>query len=163
MQLSRKNKPRLRNCPFIYRKTDHNNNLAYYYAGIDGDGDFCEGCLKRTLFHFGSVANVAPATKGQRDLLFKKMKEEGYQWDAEKKELKKIQSHYDITNFKPFDKVLGRISDINEWRADYFSHLHKKGNIFAGIGHSWFQCIPFEGNEHLLGTTDMPSDEFINW
>ena len=31
-----------------------------------------------------------PATKEQRDLLFSKMKEDGYEWDAEKKELKKI-------------------------------------------------------------------------
>jgi hypothetical protein len=31
-----------------------------------------------------------PATKEQRDLLFQKMKEAGYEWDAEKKELKKI-------------------------------------------------------------------------
>ena len=29
-----------------------------------------------------------PATKEQRDLLFQKMKEAGYEWDADKKELK---------------------------------------------------------------------------
>ena len=34
---------------------------------------------------------------------------------------------------------------------------------FMGIGDSYSQCIPFEGNEHLLGTTYMPSEEFINW
>ena len=34
---------------------------------------------------------IMPATKEQRDLLFQKMKEEGYEWDAEKKELKKIE------------------------------------------------------------------------
>ena len=32
-----------------------------------------------------------PATKEQRELLFSKMKEAGYKWDAEKKELKKIE------------------------------------------------------------------------
>lgn len=31
-----------------------------------------------------------PATKEQRDLLFQKMKEAGYEWDSEKKELKKF-------------------------------------------------------------------------
>ena len=36
-------------------------------------------------------ANIRPATKEQRDLLFQKMKEAGYEWDAEKKELKKIE------------------------------------------------------------------------
>ena len=34
--------------------------------------------------------NVHPATKEQRDLLFQKMREAGYEWDAEKKELTKI-------------------------------------------------------------------------
>ena len=32
--------------------------------------------------------NITPATKEQRDLLFQKMHEAGYEWDAEKKELK---------------------------------------------------------------------------
>jgi len=35
--------------------------------------------------------NYQPATKEQCDLLFQKMKEAGYEWDAEKKELKKIE------------------------------------------------------------------------
>ena len=34
--------------------------------------------------------NAHPATKEQRELLFQKMKEAGYEWDVEKKELKKI-------------------------------------------------------------------------
>ena len=37
------------------------------------------------------IDNLKPATKEQRDLLFSKMKEEGYEWDVEKKELKKIE------------------------------------------------------------------------
>jgi hypothetical protein len=32
-----------------------------------------------------------PATKEQRDILFQKMKEAGYEWDSEKRELKKIE------------------------------------------------------------------------
>lgn len=35
-------------------------------------------------------ANIHPATKEQRDLLFQKMCEEGFEWDVDKKELKKI-------------------------------------------------------------------------
>lgn len=34
---------------------------------------------------------VYPATKEQRDLLFQKMKEAGWEWDSEKKELKKVE------------------------------------------------------------------------
>lgn len=156
---------KIRSCPFIYRKTNYNNNLAYYYAGIDGNGDFCEGCLKRTLCHFGSVSDVIPATKEQRDLLFAKMKEAGYEWDAEKKELKKILKHYDIKNFHAGMPVLVRDDDDEEWNYLFFSHYRKKlsDHFFAG-GNPWFQCIPFvEDTKHLLGTTDMPSEEYINW
>ena len=36
-------------------------------------------------------SKIHPATKEQRELLFQKMKEAGYEWDSEKKELKKIE------------------------------------------------------------------------
>ena len=39
------------------------------------------------------VEGFLPATKEQRDLLFQKMKAAGYEWDAEKKELKKIEEN----------------------------------------------------------------------
>ena len=39
----------------------------------------------------GKLDDITPATKEQRDLLFQKMKEAGYEWDAEKKELRKIE------------------------------------------------------------------------
>lgn len=38
-----------------------------------------------------SVNGVTPATKEQRNLLFQKMKQAGYMWDDEKKELRKIE------------------------------------------------------------------------
>lgn len=41
--------------------------------------------------NLASREDATPATKEQRDLLFQKMKESGYEWDAEKKELKKIE------------------------------------------------------------------------
>lgn len=125
-----------RNCPFIYRKTDYNNDLAYYYAGVDGNGDFCEGCLKRTLYHFGEVENVVPATKKQRDLLFKKMKEAGYEWDADKKELRKIQPHYDIANFHAGMPVLVRDNN-KEWRYVPFSHITNGQWVFNAVGTVW--------------------------
>lgn len=45
-------------------------------------------------FHIGGwhdIENAHPATKEQRDLLFTKMKEAGYKWDFNNKELKKIE------------------------------------------------------------------------
>jgi hypothetical protein len=53
------------------------------YCFVDWEGNFWVGG------HIGS-RDIHPATKEQRVLLFQKMKEAGYEWDAEKKELKRI-------------------------------------------------------------------------
>lgn len=71
-------------------------------------------------------------------------------------------THYDIANFQPFDKVLVRDRDTYKWKADFFSHYAAEC-MFSCVGSLYKQCIPFEGNEALLGTTDMPSEEYINW
>lgn len=56
---------------------------------------------------------------------------------------------------KPFDKVLVRDGDDDEWVCDFFSHIEER-DLYYCVG-TWFkQCIPYEGNEHLLGTTNKP-------
>jgi hypothetical protein len=81
--------------PFIYDKNRYNNGLAYYYAGLDVNKELTLKSPHHMLTHFGELNSVSPATKEQRDLLFQKMKESGYEWDAEKKELNKIEQKYD--------------------------------------------------------------------
>lgn len=66
---------------------------------------------------------------------------------------------FDITTLKPFDKVLMRSSNAREWVATFYSHY--SNNKFYGCGMCCDQCIPYEGNEHLLGTTD-DCDEYFN-
>lgn len=75
--------------------------------------------------------------------------------------------HYDISNFKPFDKVLVRDTNEDVWRTSIFSH-QVKGRYscypFWCVGNSYSQCIPYnDDTEHLLGTTDMCPEEYINW
>lgn len=60
------------------------------------------------------------------------------------------------TQLNPFDKVLVRDTDHSKWECDIFSHLGDKDGIFVCISDWWHQCIPYEGNEHLLGTTNKP-------
>ena len=60
--------------------------------------------------------------------------------------------------FKPFDKVLVRDRDDRKWGCDFFCHLGDKEGIFVCISSWWRQCIPYEGNEHLLGTTKKPEE-----
>lgn len=58
------------------------------------------------------------------------------------------------TELKPFDKVLVRDRDDRKWGCDFFCHLGDKEGVFVCISSWWRQCIPYEGNEHLLGTTN---------
>ena len=73
-------------------------------------------------------------------------------------------SHYDIANFKPFQKVLVRDRNNNKWQCAWFSNYDKTLPYpFITTGSDFKQCIPFDGNEHLLGTTDMCDEMYINW
>jgi hypothetical protein len=94
-------------CPFIFKetkpsniKTDVLNPLSVLgYCGIGGAG-FTKGS------EWGDTANCTyyPANKEQQNLLFQKMKEGGYEWDAEKKELNKVEQkdviHKELTEFE---------------------------------------------------------------
>ena len=53
--------------------------------------------VQKDVDYWGNTEDnqLEPATKEQRDLLFSKMKEDGYEWDGEKKELKKIEQKSD--------------------------------------------------------------------
>lgn len=57
--------------------------------------------------------------------------------------------------FKPFDKVLVRDFDEQKWRCNLFSRITEDG-YYDCVRSWWLQCIPYEGNEHLLGTTNNP-------
>lgn len=61
------------------------------------DEELCHVCINLNYndslsieTDFVTPSDVSPAIKEQHDLLFQKIKEAGYEWDAEKKKLKKI-------------------------------------------------------------------------
>lgn len=58
--------------------------------------------------------------------------------------------------FKPFDKVLVRDYKTDKWQCNLYSHrIVDKAAHFCIDGY-WNFCIPYEGNKHLLGTTNNP-------
>lgn len=57
--------------------------------------------------------------------------------------------------FKPFEMVLVRDEDDRNWTCNFFSYINDYGEYIC-IDSYWKQCIPYEGNEHLLGTTKKP-------
>ena len=135
------------------------------YCFMDSQKWFCEFGSEAHTLDSRINGNIHPATKEQRDLLFQKMKEAGYQWDANKKELRKIQPHYNIANFKPFDKVLVRDDDDEPWRIAFYGYYNKEAHYSHFVGTCWGkQCIPYnDDTKHLLGTTDQCDEQYINW
>jgi len=79
----------------IFKALNDNNISFSSYCFMDKNGWFCEtGSESHTLekaFIKAYNGDIYPATKEQCDLLFQKMREAGYEWDTEKKELKKIE------------------------------------------------------------------------
>lgn len=76
-----------------------------------------------------------------------------------------VPNKFDITTLKPFDKVLVRDHNAQEWVASLFSNYKepKKYKYICVNGSGYAQCIPYEGNEHLLGTTDDCDNYHKTW
>lgn len=95
---------------------------------------------------------IQPISETQRMILFDALAKEGKYWDAKKKQVINVKLEIKL---QPFDKVLVRDSEDREWRISLFGY--KDNSYYYCInGYSWKQCIPYEGNEHLLGTKNNP-------
>lgn len=64
-------------------------------------------------------------------------------------------SKFGVYQFKPFDKVLVRNYNDNKWNCELFG-FKDEDDYYVCVSARWEQCIPYEGNEHLLGTTNNP-------
>lgn len=97
------------------------------------------------------------ATEEEKQQLFDALAKKGKAWDAETKTLEDLPKKCE---FKPFDKVLVRNTDTEEWFPGFFEKFDSTWNYPYHIMNcrsmtdfAFKQCIPYEGNEHLLGTT----------
>lgn len=70
--------------------------------------------------------------------------------EIEKQQVVELKSKVEI---KPFDKVLVRNDKEDQWSANIFSY-QVRDNMYCCLGENyWRYCIPYIGNESLLGTT----------
>ena len=95
--------------------------------------------------------NIHLATDSEKQQLFSALEKEGKDWDSEHKMIVDIKKEH---KFKPFEKVLVRDSYDDVWRASFFSHIKENDGRYVTTCLTWKFCIPYEGNEHLLGTTN---------
>lgn len=91
-----------------------------------------------------------PASEDMKKKLFNAINEAGYTWDGETLKKKEYQ-------FKPFEKVLVRDNETQKWRCAFYSHFEpRSAYCHVTTNCAYATCIPFEGNEHLVNTTDNP-------
>lgn len=92
------------------------------------------------------------ATNSEKQQLFDALAKKGKAWNVEKKMIVDLKQKVEL---KPFDKVLVRHQKTEEWSANIFSHTDKTDEFldYVCVNGRWEFCIPYEGNEHLLGTT----------
>lgn len=89
------------------------------------------------------------STEEEKQQLFDGLAKKNKAWDAEKKAIVDLKPKVE---FKPFDKVLVRDSKSDNWRANLFGYIGKDG-YYHCLYANWAYCIPYIGNESLLGTT----------
>lgn len=135
------------NCIFILRSEyKDGDERAFYYAFYNADDKYTLDEYGNTKVHY----SLRLATDSEKQQLFDALAKKGKAWDAEKKQIVDLKPKVD--ELKPFDKVLVRDSESDKWRANLFGYIDKDG-YYHCVYVNWAYCIPYEGNEHLLGTT----------
>lgn len=93
---------------------------------------------------------LALAKSSDRNKLFSFLSRKGYKYDKKQHKLVK-------QCFKPFDRVLVKNKNTDSWKADIYLG-YDESNLFPYIctRSEYGYCIPYKGNEYLLGTTNSP-------
>ncbi len=87
-----------------------------------------------------------------RNKLYSALVRKGYKYDKEQHLLIKQE-------FKLFDKVLVRDNNTDSWEADIYLGYNEENKYcpYKCASMNYQFCIPYEGNEYLLGTTGSPT------
>ena len=129
----------------IYLFKAEDNEKYYGHAFLDGnivivnEDSYCQK----------DFCTARPSTEEEKQQLFDALAKEGKVWDAEKKVILDLKPKVEL---KPFDKVLVRDSQSDKWRVNLFGYIDKDEYYHCAFA-NWVYCIPYAGNEHLLGTT----------
>ena len=121
---------------FIYIFSEIKNENSWTYCSVDSDCDDWRGESRHWCFDNckGSIEldsyNFYPATKEQRDILFAKMKEEGYGWDSEKKQVITL-NHFEDNDDMVEPKF--KVGDIIHCKHDNRTFVIKEVDLKKGV------------------------------
>lgn len=128
-----------------YTVTEGNHPINYHVLYNVSRGElFFNECATKFL-------DITPSTPFDIAKLTDALLKEGKRWNPETKQVEDVEKKPEHV-FKPFDKVLVKDSDTDIWICDIFSHMDDD-NAFYCVRGIWNYCIPYEGNEHLVGKT----------
>lgn len=132
---------------FRYKIRDSNTDEHGYksYINVNSDGSL----FNNMTFYLRKDFVYRPATDSEKQQLFEALAKENKVWDAEKKQIVDLKPKVEL---KPFDRVLVRNCKSENWRANLFGYIDKDG-FYCCVWANWAYCIPYIGNESLLGTT----------
>lgn len=127
----------------IYLFKAEDNEKYYGHAFLDGN----IAIVNEDSYCQKDFSTARPSTEEEKQQLFEALAKKGKAWDAENKEVADLKP-----KVKPFDRVLVRNCKSENWRANLFGYIDKDG-FYCCVWANWAYCIPYAGNEHLLGTT----------
>ena len=73
-----------------------------------------------------------------------------------------VHNKFDVTTLKPFSEVLVRQNVYGKWEIDFFGYYNRGDHHTTGAC-IFKQCIPFAGNEYLLGTANDCDEFYKTW
>lgn len=134
----------------IFEYSKKNGDLCDH-ASLDITNQFLD-ISGRCIIRKDKITELRLATEEEKKQFFSALAKKGKAWDSEHKMIVDLPKNCE---FKPFDKVLVRQLETEEWRANIFSHTDKTDEYLdhVCVNGRWEFCIPYIGNESLLGTT----------
>nr|DAG73730.1 MAG TPA: hypothetical protein [Bacteriophage sp.] len=127
--------------------TEFNTTLNYYNDHTFGEEEVC------------ATDCFVKATDKQRVVFIEAAeKHYGGKYNPETLQVETVKVVEPKCSFKPFDKVLVRCNEDSVWRCELFSHYNtfNKQCPYVCLSSVYKYCIPYVGNQHLLGTTNNP-------
>ena len=72
---------------------------------------------------------------------------------------------FDPKTLQPYDKVLAKFMEEDDWRCTFFSHIRRNAVYkYATMDCSYRYCIPYnDDTKHLLGTNDEAPEFYRYW
>lgn len=128
------------------------SNTGYFISNCSRCNNVVCTCNGVDIYQHCSVqhAGVIYFKDKMKKKFFDAMDKAGYEWDGETLKKKGYQ-------FKPFEKVLVRDNETQKWRCAFYSHFEpRSAYCHVTTNCAYAMCIPFEGNEHLVNTTNNP-------